>query len=381
MNRPFFNPVPVVFSDNLSEGLPPLLRGRRAAVLTTRGMVARGSLRPLEGLLGEKGVEVIGMFRSFPDPEMVLSVVREIVRVRPEVLVAVGGGSVLDGAKVAAFLAPMTSPEDWVSRFCVGEVRVPEDIPRFPVIAVPTTSGTGSEVTPWSVLWDREKGEKISFGSRALYPEAALLIPSLTETLTYENTLIPALDAFSQAMEAVWNRNANPVSDALAFQAITLLNRLFGNHFQETYGHSGVRGDLQLASLLSGLSFSNTATAMAHALSYPLTGKLGIPHGLACSFTLPEILRFNAVAKERISGIVASLGCSGSSEAVERVLHLFKKLGVGALLKRFVIGAETVRNLKTPFLSSSRALNNIIPFTEEDAMDILCRSCENLCHE
>jgi len=205
-------------------------------------------------------------------------------------LVAVGGGSTIDTAKGLALGTPASGFAALRAHLREGTAFEPSA--RLALIAVPTTAGTGSEVTPWATLWDRSsaKGIKRSLHRADTWPEAALIDPMLTLSCPASLTLASGLDALSHALEAIWNRGANPCSDALAVQAargvLTTLPALL-----DTPHSLPLREAMSRAALLAGLAFAQTRTALAHALSYDVTLMRGTPHGLACSFSLPEVWR------------------------------------------------------------------------------------------
>lgn len=372
MSSHFYNPVKITFAESLAEGLIPLLKGRRVSVLTTKGMIQRKMVEPIKEVLAERNAGVCAEVVSNPDVESILRCVQKVSSFDSQVIVAMGGGSVLDTAKVVAVLLQSQLPQRWLQEFLDGHASLSQDINSLPVIAIPTTSGTGSEVTKWSAIWDKEIGQKYSLSHQKMYPEAALLIPALTETLSYEDTLFPALDAFSQSMEAIWNRNANPVSDALAMQVISSLFEVFKNNFCDSFVEPSVRKKLQRSSLLAGLAFSNTETAIAHSLSYPLTGKKGMPHGLACSFALAEILRFNYQGSpERVGPVLKALGCSDVEEGVESLYGIFEDLNISMYIQRTIAHETELQYLGGSFVSSQRAGNNIVPFSNETALELL----------
>lgn len=204
----------------------------------------------------------------------------------PEVIVALGGGSVIDTAKVLA-----ASGNDFarVQGYLEGQSGAAE-LRSMPIIAVPTTAGTGSEVTSWATVWDTEKKEKYSLARPELYPEHALIDPSLMLGVPHALTLSTGLDALSHALESIWNVNANPVSANHAIFAARealdtlplLLNQL---------DNLSLRARIAKSCLFAGLAFSNTKTALAHSLSYYLTLHHGTVHGIACSFSLPAVMR------------------------------------------------------------------------------------------
>ena len=204
----------------------------------------------------------------------------------PEVIVALGGGSVIDTAKV---LAASGADFSRVQAFLEGRAG-PETLLRLPIIAIPTTAGTGSEVTSWATVWDTDAKKKYSLARPELYPEHAILDPSLTLRVPRALTMSTALDSLSHSLESIWNVNANPVSANHAVSAATeilealpaLLDRL---------DDLPLRTRIARASLMAGLAFSNTKTALAHSLSYYLTLHHGTVHGIACSFSLPAVMR------------------------------------------------------------------------------------------
>ncbi len=161
-----------------------------------------------------------------------------------------------------------------------------------PLIAVPTTAGTGSEVTRWATVWDRTPGaqKKYSLNLKETWPEAAVVDPELTLSLPAGPTLAAGLDALSHSLESIWNVNSNPISDTLAIAAAREVLATLPALMKDL-GNPALRSRMSLAALQAGLAFSNTMTALAHSISYDMTLNHGLPHGIACSFTLPMVLR------------------------------------------------------------------------------------------
>jgi phosphonate metabolism-associated iron-containing alcohol dehydrogenase len=204
----------------------------------------------------------------------------------PEVIVAFGGGSVIDSAKALA-----VSNGDFanVQDFLEGR-KGAEAVKAVPIIAVPTTFGTGSEVTSWATIWDTDARKKYSLNRPDLYPEHAIIDPSTSLGVPRGLTLATGLDTLSHALESIWNVNANPVSANHAiFAASELIDAL--PRLVDDLGNLELRTRVARASLFAGLAFSNTKTALAHSLSYYLTLHHGTVHGIACSFMLPAVMR------------------------------------------------------------------------------------------
>jgi alcohol dehydrogenase len=204
----------------------------------------------------------------------------------PEAIVALGGGSVIDTAKV---LSASSGDFERVRRYLVDH-EGEEALGSVPIIAIPTTAGTGSEVTSWASVWDPIAGRKYSLSRPNLYPEHALVDPELTVGIPRRLTVTTALDALSHSLESIWNVNANPVSTDFAVVAATEILEVLPSLVTDL-GSLALRSRMARAALLAGLAFSNTRTALAHSLSYPITLRYGLPHGLACSFSLPILLR------------------------------------------------------------------------------------------
>jgi phosphonate metabolism-associated iron-containing alcohol dehydrogenase len=285
----YHNPVDVMFGAGMLDRLPEVVGDRKAVVVTFPEADALGVAGRLRQYLGKSLIGVIADVEPNPD---VAHLARLYARFRNDysacqVIVAVGGGSVLDTAKVLMVVPPSGGFAEFVRLLARGEVFTPGD--ATPLIAIPTTAGTGSEVTPWATVWDRSAKRKYSLHLRETWPQSAIVDPELTMTLPRAVTIQSGLDALSHALESIWNVNANPVSDthavASASSMMATLPRL-----ADDPGNTGLRSATSLAALQAGLAFSNTKTALAHSISYEMTLRYGLPHGIACSFTLPLVL-------------------------------------------------------------------------------------------
>jgi alcohol dehydrogenase len=361
------NPVNVVRAESLDPALAPLAAGRRCWVVTTPGSEARGTLAEVRA-----AADVLGVTADVgPNPTLDYVARRaKDVPLAADTIIALGGGSALDAAKGLAAARGTADPAGFLDRHVRRGEPFPADFAPPRLIAIPTTAGTGSEVTMWGSLWD--PGTKHSISHPKLYPEHAVIVPSLTYGLSYEQSLFPALDALSHSMESVWNRNANPVSDALATKSIATLARVLADDYPRRYAEPAVRKAVQDASVDAGLAFSATKTAIAHSISYPLTALLGVPHGLACSFTLAEVLKLNAAhAPERAAVVVKALGCASAPDAARKLYAVYASAGVPARLKGFIKTRAQAAGLDCCFIAPGRAENNIAPVDQAGAVLIL----------
>ena len=231
-------------------------------------------------------------------------------------VVGMGGGSTMDTAKFAAAIA---LGDGEAIEYFRGIRPFPAE--RLPMIAVPTTAGTGSEVTQVSVISCGR--EKKTINNPVFMPKAALIDPALTETVPPRTTMNTGLDALAHALEGYWSKNHLPISDLMAVEAV----RLVLNNLEAAYrdGHDRTaRENMALAALLGGLSFALPKTAGSHACSYPLSEDYHLPHGEACAFTLDSFVLINA--DERLKELCRRVGLSGTGELAERIRAL-KELG------------------------------------------------------
>ncbi len=200
--------------------------------------------------------------------------------------IALGGGSVIDTAKFLVlgkgnFDKTVNYLEKKVSDFNTTDIDL---------ISIPTTAGTGSELTCWATIWDEENQRKHSLIHPSLFSKISIFDSKLTLSLPKKITIETSLDAMSHSFESIWNINSNPVSNIHARNSISLILKNLPLLIQDLK-NINLREEIMRASMFAGLAFSNTKTAISHSISYPITLKYKIPHGIACSFTLPIILK------------------------------------------------------------------------------------------
>jgi len=290
-------PVPVRFGSGTAAAMAEALGSQHAVLLTYAGALQHAAPAQLRATLGEQVSAVV----EVPDGLSTVALARRLsARVWPllaaqpgGVLLAVGGGSVLDLAKLLR-----CRPRDGDFEALLPSLRGEGPWPALRLERLwllPTTAGTGSEVTPWATIWDTdaEPPAKRSFDETFGFAERAFVDPEFTYSCPSPVMRDSALDALSHALEALWNRHANPVSDSLALSAARRVIAALPAA-QADAGDLHTRVHLSLAALEAGLAFAQTRTALAHALSYDLTLKAGTPHGLACAVWLPTAWRLAA---------------------------------------------------------------------------------------
>jgi alcohol dehydrogenase len=351
----YHNPVDIHFGVGAWAQLPALLRGRRYGVVTYNEPMFAELVVKCATAAGAPDLIVDDVA---PNPDCAL-LADQAARFRglaspPEAIVAIGGGSVIDSAKV---FAAAGGDFGRVQRFLETK-QGGEQLARTPIIAVPTTAGTGSEVTCWATVWDARAGQKYSLSRPNLYPEHALVDQSLMLGKPRELTISTGLDALSHALESLWNVNANPISAhhavVAAREILVVLPRLV-NDLKDLE----LRSRMASAALSAGLAFSNTRTAIAHSVSYPVTLHRNVAHGIACSFTLPVVLKsvseIGGLGRDALTQIFgADLSAGG-----ERLQRFLEDLGVSTDFRSYGFDASTWTALILEAFDGERGQNFI----------------------
>lgn len=302
---------------------------------------------------------------SNPTVEQLFQVWQETRAFAPEAVVAIGGGSVLDVGKSLCCLYGQELESSQALREAIagGKLR-----PAARWIGVPTTAGTGSEVTCWATIWDPEQNCKRSLESQENYAYAALVDPELAQGMPVQLAVSSALDAAAHAVESYWANHTNAVSRGLALEAIaTVMGSIDGLLENAPAAHEAMaRG-----SLLAGLAFSNTKTTACHSISYPLTMHYGIPHGTAVALLLAPVLELNASAILGIDRLFHALGVKDAAGLKARVSDLLERSGQPATLEGWGVTREELPRLAALGMTKGRADNNPVALQEETIQALL----------
>ncbi|MGE5736625.1 MAG: iron-containing alcohol dehydrogenase [Acidobacteriota bacterium] len=300
---------------------------KRVFVITDPGIRAAGILQSVLNLLSRAGIgcEVFDAVKQDSGSKLIAEAAEQVRRCKAEVVVGIGGGSSLDTAKAVASL--ITNPGTILDY--TGLHRVKKRLP--PVIAIPTTAGTGSEVSLWSVFTNDDTGLKVAVGSVYVYPMIALCDPELTLNLPSLMTAATGMDALAHGIECYTNNACQPISATLAIRAIELVGKHLRNAVQNGPDR-GSRYAMLLASTMAGIAMNPTRLGLAHALAMPLgSWDLQVPHGIAIAVTLPRVMKFNCVAApERFVHVARALGEPvdelAPSDAAERAVEAVERL-------------------------------------------------------
>ena len=289
----FFCPVKVIAGHAALEHIPfelASLGSKRPMIITDKGVRSNNLLAPIEAALESRDAVIGFIFDDVP-PDSSIETVRKAAQLyrdnNCDAIIAIGGGSVIDTSKATNIL--VSEGGDDLLKYS-GAHNLPK--PLNPFFVIPTTSGTGSEVTMVAVVSDTEKNVKMAFASNYLMPHAAILDPRMTQTLPPHLTAMTAMDAMTHAVEAYTCMAANPISDAYATAAIKKVsNSLFSVLDNTTDAHG--RLELAQASTMAGIAFSNSMVGLVHSLGHALGAVAHLPHGLCMNLFLPYVLEYN----------------------------------------------------------------------------------------
>ena len=355
----------IVFGAGAQERLGEVIEslGADAVVLVTdAGLVKSGVAAKIGELISAVGVKlkVFDGLRADPDIESVDECLAVIKSINAKVVVGLGGGSAMDVAKGAAAVA--------VNGGNIADYVGTDKLPRrgLPTILMPTTSGTGSEVSPIAILTDRkEQNMKLGVVSDHLYCDAAIIDPLLTVTCPAKVTAASGMDALTHAIEIYTNKFAPPFTDTIMVEATMLAMRNLS-----TCVHNGTdeaaREAMSLASVYAGMGLGPVGTGAVHALAYPLGGMFDVPHGLANSMLLPYVLEYNRPAcVGKLAALADKLDiCSGSSNDekasgfMEAVRKLSIEVGIPQKLREIDIPEEKIPEMAKSAMTVERLLKN-----------------------
>ena len=302
-------PTAIVHGGGCRQRLPALARelgATRVLLVTDAGMVKLGVAAEVRGLFETAGLPVATYDGVQPDPTdaNVTAGVAACEAHRADLLVALGGGSPIDAAKVIAVRAANPGPlADYTGLHKI-------QWPGLPVIAVPTTAGTGSEATKVAIITDTAREVKTMMLSAPLLPRAAVVDFELTLSMPADLTAAVGVDTLTHGIEAYVSRKANAFTDPLALQCVTLTARHLPVAWAEP-GNREARAGMMLAATFGGMAFSNSSVCLVHGMSRPIGALFHVPHGLSNAVLLPTVTRYSiAAAADRYAAVARAVGCA-----------------------------------------------------------------------
>ena len=376
MNFTFDTAPNIIFQSGASTNLGDLVKGRfaRPVLLTDKGLIDAGLVQPALDSLKKANLDALLFDDIAADPPAakVNQAVDAARAHNADGVIALGGGSSMDTAKIVAVL--LRSEQSLEEIYGLNQVTGT----RAPLVCLPTTAGTGSEVTSISVI-TTEDDTKVAVVDNALYPDLAILDPDLTMGLPRHVTAATGIDAMVHAIEAYTNiHRKNPMSDGLVREALRLLS---SNIVQacDKPDDKAARENMLLGAMLAGQAFANSPVGAVHALAYPLGGIFHVPHGLSNSLMLEPVLRFNAPNAAAQYGELASViskDASGDDNTrcdhfIKRIVQLVEDTGVERRLTQLGISHNDIPRMAEDAMKGQRVLqNNPRVVTYEDAVQM-----------
>jgi alcohol dehydrogenase class IV len=353
--------------------------GPNILFITDKGLMTLNLTQPALSELNKHSsiVEVFDDVEADPSIKTLVNSIDAGKKINATGVIGFGGGSSMDIAKLTSLI--LGSNEDIEEIWGVSNAKGP----RLPLVLIPTTAGTGSEVTPISIITVGEE-EKKGVSSSIILPDIAILDPDLTIGLPAHTTAATGIDAMVHAIEAYTssNKNNNPISKMLAIEALKLLS---GSIEKAVFDGSNIeaRGNMLIGAMLAGKAFANSPVAAVHALAYPIGGTFHVSHGLSNSLVLPYVLRFNSVDAqttknyaELASFIFPDIDTAKGNQAVckefiDRLEDLSQKIGLPQRLREVNIPKEACKKMASDAMKQTRLLvNNPREVTENDALNI-----------
>lgn len=327
---------------------------RKAYIISDAGLRQAGLIERLEAALiaGEIEYQIYQGVLPNPSVKVVEEALAPLAEFKPDLLIGCGGGSALDAAKIVNVLYS----HDGRLWDYEGQDAVPG--PCGPLIAIPTTAGTGSEVTQFAMISDPARRRKIPFASRHLLPALAIVDPALTLTLPPMMTAATGMDALTHAIEAMTTIAAQPISDALALRAIELIIENLPPAFSNGQDQEA-RRHMALASTLAGMAFNNAYVALAHSIAHALGGLYELPHGICCALALPVAMEYNLPARRaQYERIARALGASDAEAGIARVRELARQIEIPEGLRTLGVKAPDIQAIAQAAMEDGSTLFN-----------------------
>lgn len=373
---PFYNPVRIFTgrdsSQQFAEAVEKDFSQADPILVLTRGNgVHRHSrLQPIMARVENKTVRLLELDISNPDIADIVKIKAEVESFDYRMILAIGGGSVMDTAKALSAMKTIPASDENTIRRAMEDKLYTATNEMVPWVGIPTTSGTGSEVTCWATIWDKAFGKKYSITDERLYAKAAVIIPELTSSVPLKTSVFTALDALCHATEAYWSLHTNPVTRVYALEAIKKIT-VFLPKLKDNPEAAAVREQLAMASLYAGLAFSNTRTTACHSISYPLTLLHGMEHGLAASYTLGAVLKRNAPGIAELDRLLEAFGVQHVEEVEPFIFDLYRQYHVPTPLREYGVSFQNVQHIVQRAYTKGRMDNNPTEITAEALTEIL----------
>lgn len=373
----YFLPTRIVFGNGSIASLPDHLKSSfphtKSIFLVTgkRSLRQTGLYDRMLKLLEAYNVYIFDNVESSPTSHTLDQAMAEYKKVSADVIIAIGGGSVMDLGKAVAILARNTGK---LADYQAGAKPIHEGVP---FIAIPSTIGTAAEMISYAILVNAEGpyvGKLKSFSDPKMYPQLAVIDPDLALSIPAKETMGTALDIISASVESIWSRKRNPLSTVYAQAALKTVFSAVPKVMHDA-ADPEAREELALACLYSGFAVSNSRTGMNHKVSYPLTSRYHLHHGAACALLLPYFLEyFGEREVPEVNTVVETLGVTTYQEAAERIRTLVAQCHMPTHLSEIGVDEHSIDYLVHEAWIPPAQQDDPISISREDLHDILRRA-------
>jgi len=359
----YYNPVKVVETENWIEEYSKFKE--KTGISNSLIITSKGNFKRQELSTVFNSNSILNTVEPNPTFDSCQIAIDFVEKSKFDCVTAIGGGSVMDTAKVV--MASLgTQIYDVADLLNITHPYNNKVLSIF----IPTTHGTGSEVTKWGTVWNTVEKKKYSISHQDLYPSIAILDANLMSSLPLDISIITTMDALSHSFESIWNNNANQTSTNYAVESICMILRNIDS-LKQNPSKLETRKILLKASNLAGLAFSNTKTAAAHSISYPLTINYGIPHGIASSLALLPLLRINMTAiEDELDLIIKELELKDIYD-LENLIKIIPDTLQKYNLESWGVNKDHLDELVEQSFTKGRMDNNIVNLSERDIYNIL----------
>lgn len=364
--------VGIRFGAGAISQLPEVLVGinkSKVLIVTDPGVAAAGVLAQVEAIIKNAGIQSISFAEIKPNPNTILidAAAKVGIEFGADVVVALGGGSSLDSAKGVALV--VANPSFSSAAF---NYSITPDKPAIPIIAVPTTSGTGSETNNWGVIDDPIRQCKFYVGDASTTPVVAILDPELTLGLPARPTAGTGIDALTHAIESLTSKGSTAISAAYAHQAIKLISKALPIAYKDGK-NVDARGEMLMGAHLAGLALTLSGLGLVHGVAHSVSATVGAAHGEALATVLPEVMEFNSRVSDNVyASIGYDMGVSADSATViSAVRDLSDEIQIRNSLSHYGVTPDLVELISKKVLEDSVTSNNPVTPTEAEVVEIL----------
>ena len=370
----YFNPVRLVFGCLVRKEIIKECVGKNVLIICSLTAYNRYTNDPeLSALFSLANVTFENGFECNPALTDMIEISNKYRDSSLDLIIGLGGGSAMDVAKIASVTIPAIKRDIHLDDL-LEDSTLFSRFKAIDCIQVPTTAGTGSEVTQFATVWDYRSQHKKSLSHSSMYAKKAFIDPDFLSQVPLRVAISTGFDALNQAFESIWNLNANELTRMLSRQAAVLSLKSLAI-INESPTNNGLRRNLSLSSLYAGLAISQTRTSICHSISYPLTLKYGIEHGMACSFSMLEVFKYNsAFIKDDIEYIRLNI----NQDPYTALESIFKQHEIHHHLAKLIKEKSSFSDSIDEFITTGRFENNIRKCDRSDLIRIINDSFNSL---